>query len=252
MTKKRKSLILTVSVIFVIVLWYLASFVIDASVILPKPHEVLFDLLKLVISPAFFKSIIATVLRALESFIVIVISGAVLGLVAGIFPYAEVFLKPFVSIFKATPVMSIVLIAFFWFSSNKVPVFSAFLMAFPVMYIQTLQGYKQLDKKLEQMCEIYGITGFRKLKYFTLPSLVPYFVTGAKQSLSMIWKVVIAAEVLTVPDNGIGRGLQLAQMNLQTARVFAWTLIAIVLTSLCDWFFSVALKSMERRFSHVD
>jgi NitT/TauT family transport system permease protein len=110
------------------------------------------------------------------------------------------------------------------------------------MYVQVMNGTHHLDGKLLQMCRVYGITGRKYLSNFVIPSLVPSYVTGAKQSLSMIWKVVIAAEVLTVPQSGIGRSLQLAQVRLDTASVFAWTIIAVVLTFAGDFIFSVITK----------
>lgn len=62
----------------------------------------------------------------------------------------------------------------------------------------------------------------------------------------MVWKVVIAAEVLTLPKHGIGKALQLAQIQLETSKVFAWTIVAIILTALSDILFNLILKSLGR------
>lgn len=212
------------------------------QIILPSPVDVVKAILSLFSQGEFARDVGATVLRALKSFAVIVISGAVLGITAGILPCFRALLKPLVTIFKATPVMSVILLAFIWFRTGTVPVFSAFLMAFPVMYVQTLQGVIHLDEKLNQMCKIYEISGLRKLRYFTIPELIPSLVTGSKQALSMIWKVVIASEVIIIPDYGVGRALQMAQIQLQTSYVFAWTVIAIFLTGIGDILFSILIR----------
>ncbi len=169
-----------------------------------------------------------------------VLAGGALGILAGISRTFRSWMEPIVTVFKATPVMSVILIAFLWLRSGEVPVFSAFLMAFPVMFVQTVQGYGHIDPKLEQMCRIYGIQGRERLNSLVIPSLMPSLITGAKQTLSMVWKVVIAAEVLTIPRYGIGRSMQLAQVQLETATVFAWTIVAIVLTAIGDYVFSLA------------
>ena len=59
----------------------------------------------------------------------------------------------------------------------------------------------------------------------------------------MIWKVIIAAEVLTVPSFGVGSKMSLAQVNLETAQVISWTLIAIFLTAFSDLIFSFLLSA---------
>lgn len=138
--------------------------------------------------------------------------------------------------------MSIILLAFIWFQSGTVPVFSAFLMAFPIMYLQMENAYHSLEKEMDQMCYLYGFSKKQKLISYLIPSLSKYFVIGAKQTLSMIWKVVIAAEVLTVPSHGVGAKMQLAQIQLETSEVLAWTLVAVILTALGDLIFNMIVK----------
>lgn len=247
MNKLKSALVSFFSVIIILGLWQYISVQINASVIVPSPVEVFKSLIGLFSSEAFLRNISVTILRALESFVIIVVSGFVLGVAAGSSCVVENMIKPFVTLFKAVPVMSVILIAFLWMKTGQIPVFSAFLMAFPIMYVQVLSGMKSRSNELIQMCEIYEIKGFRKLVDFTLPSLVPAFVTGAKQSLSMIWKVVIAAEVLIIPKYGVGMSLHMAQIQLETAEVFAWTIVAVLLTWIGDSIFSAILKRVVKR-----
>lgn len=237
------------SVVFIVGLWYLVALKLDASVIVPTPLEVLDSLKELFTTKDFVLNVGTTVLRAFESFVIIFILGSVFGIAAGRLKVIEMIFRPFVTLFKAIPVMSIILIAFLWLKTGQIPVFSAFLMAFPVMYVQTLDGMKNKSRELEQMCRIYNITGKRKLWNYTVPSLMPSLITGAKQSMSMIWKVVISAEVLTIPSFGIGRSLHMAQIQIETAEVFAWTFIAVVLTFLGDSIFLLVLKKIVKRSS---
>jgi len=250
MDRKKRLLISFASCIALIFIWDIVSIMVDAPVILPSPFEVASSVLKLFASPQFLKNVGSTVLRALLSFVIIFVCGSVTGTAAGLCPALDAVLSPFITLLKATPVMSVILLAFIWFSTGTVPVFAAFLMAFPVMYVQVLNGTHRLDEKLLQMCSVYRISGKKYFFNFVIPSLVPSYVTGAKQSLAMIWKVVIAAEVLTVPSSGIGRSLQLAQVHLDTASVFAWTVVAVVLTFAGDAVFSLLIrKKLSGRYS---
>lgn len=237
MRSMKRNLILVLSSVLLLLIWQLASMIIASPVLLPSLAPVFSSLISLIGQPSFAPNVLHTVLRALQSFLIIVASATVVGLVSGRFPLFSLALKPFVTTLKAIPVMSVILLAFIWFSSGTVPLFSAFLMGFPVMYVQVEMGYKRLDTHLQEMCRLYDFPVSARLTHFIIPSLLPSIVTGARTALSMVWKVVIASEVLTVPHYGVGSRMQLAQVQLETEKVLSWTLIAILLTGLGDLLF---------------
>lgn len=232
-----------IAVLILLAVWQMGSVSLDASVILPTPASTLSVFGSLVSSRPFGLNVSATVSRALRSFAIIFLTGTVLGILAGYSPHVHAFLTPFLLICKATPVMSVILLAFIWFSSGTVPLFSAFLMGFPVMFIQVEQGVKLISPQLREMTCLYGFTSMRRLFHLVVPSMAPSIITGARTSLSMVWKVVIAAEVLTVPQYGIGSRMHMAQVQLETAEVLAWTFVAVLLTAAGDLLFTVILKA---------
>ncbi len=254
MRSVKRNLILLLSSAFLLIIWQVAAQLLDSQILLPGLVPVFSTLLKLMSDPVFTPNVLFTVLRALESFLIIVVTATILGVLSGRYQLLSVALRPFVTVVKAVPVMSVILLAFIWFTSSTVPLFSAFLMGFPVMYLQIEMGVKQLDSNLLEMCNLYGFSKKTKITYFLVPSMVPYFVTGARTTLSMVWKVVIAAEVLTVPRYGVGSRMQLSQVQLETDKVLSWTLIAIFLTALGDlvleaviWISSSVKQQLDKR-----
>jgi len=239
----KHTLVALISSALLLALWQVGAHVLDSQILLPGLAPVFKTLVSIIGDGPFLANIGATVVRAFQSFLIIVILGSVAGVLGGNFPLFSAAMKPFVTTLKAVPVMSIILLAFIWFTSGQVPLFSAFLMGFPVMYVQVESGWRSIDGNLIQMCDLYEIKGFDRLVHFTIPSLVPSLVTGARISLSMVWKVVIAAEVLTVPRYGVGSRMQLAQVQLQTDRVLSWTLIAILLTACGDLLFELIVHA---------
>ncbi len=237
MNRTKRNVLLLASSLGLLLLWQVIAKSVNIPVLMPALGPIFTALRSLTNGPTFSTNILSTVLRALRSFVIIVISGSILGLIGGRNKTISLILKPFVTTLKATPVMSVILLAFIWFSSSSVPLFSAFMMGFPLMYLQIEHGVNQLDPTLAEMCDLYDVPPKTKLFYYTLPSLAPWFVAGSRATLSMIWKVVIAAEVLTVPRYGVGSRLQLAQVQLQTDVVLSWTLVAILLTALGDLLF---------------
>lgn len=64
-----------------------------------------------------------------------------------------------------------------------------------------------------------------------LPSGVKAFLLSAFQlSLGMCWKSGVAAEVIGTPSHSIGGALYLAKIYLDTADLFAWTAVIVVLS----------------------
>ncbi|MFA6783579.1 MAG: ABC transporter permease subunit [Sphaerochaeta sp.] len=246
MKRVKRNLVLFASSLLLLLLWQMGAVILDSQILLPGVGPVLSALLSLTKEAPFTLNLFSTVLRAFESFIIIVLSATMLGIAAGRNSWFSLMLKPFVVVLKAVPVMSIILLAFIWFSSGTVPLFSAFLMGFPVMFVQIEQGVLHLDKNLDQMCDIYDFSPRMKIHHFIIPSLMPFFLTGARTALSMVWKVVIAAEVLTVPQYGVGSRMHLAQVQLETEKVLSWTLLTILLTALGDLLFdAIVLLSVR-------
>jgi NitT/TauT family transport system permease protein len=77
-----------------------------------------------------------------------------------------------------------------------------------------------------------------------IPSILPYLLAGASNAMGITWKVIIAAEILSQPSFAIGTNLMIAKIELETAQVFAWTVVAIIISFI----FEYLLDSLENKF----
>ena len=57
-------------------------------------------------------------------------------------PFLETLLRPYVAAIQSVPVASFIVIAFLWLSARRLSTFIAFLMVFPVLYTNLLQGIR--------------------------------------------------------------------------------------------------------------
>lgn len=121
--------------------------------------------------------------------------------------------------------------------SENLSVFIAFLVVFPIIYINTIAGFMSTDPKLLEMAWVFRMQGKKKLLYIYRPALLPYLISGCRVALGMGWKSGVAAEVIGVPSNSIGEKLYMAKIYLSTADLFAWTLVIIVISALFEKFF---------------
>jgi NitT/TauT family transport system permease protein len=252
MKRKEKRVHLTtiitmISTLILLLIWYAAARIINLPIILPTPIEAVQILIKYVQTEVFWQAVGATSLRALRSFLITMAAGTAAGLAAGWIPWIRAALSPLITVVRTIPVMSVILLAFIWFSSGTVPVFAAFLMSFPILFENVFTGVVQTDKKLLEMGQLYRLSSGQRLYHITIPSIVPYLIAGARGTIGMTWKVVIAAEVLTVPRKGIGSGMQFSQINLETGEVMAWTVAAILLSAASQGIFRVMLAIIRRK-----
>jgi NitT/TauT family transport system permease protein len=190
-----------------------------------------------------------TMLRCLSSFVVSILLSLFLGLLCGIFPTIDIFFSLTMNMIKVTPVVSFILLALFWFTSSKVPIFVSVLMSLPVMTTAISSGIRNSDKKLLQMTVTYNFTAFQKLRWFYIPSMLPYFAAGAITSLGLTWKVVIAGEILSLPKNAVGSLLQLAKVHIETTDVFAITGIVVFFSYFFEKLFSCLIWLLKNKFS---
>ena len=105
-----------------------------------------------------------------------------------------------------------------------------FLVVFPNIYLNTLEGLKSADRGLLEMAEVFRLPLGTQFFYIYRPALKPFLLSAFQLSLGMCWKSGVAAEVIGTPSHSIGGALYLAKIYLDTADLFAWTAVIVVLS----------------------
>ncbi len=231
----RSSLLTLISAVLLILGWKLVSVLVGAEIIVPSPEGTAARFIRLLGSAPFWRAVGATVVRGAAGFVLSLLLGTVVGIGAGLSPFFRSVIRPLMTVIKATPVISIILIALIWFHTDMVPVFVSFLMTFPIICGNTIGGIMNVDPALIQMARSYRVSDRDLLTGVYLPSIVPYMVSGVSAAVGITWKVVIAAEVLAMPVHSVGTKMQNARINLETTEVFAWTIVSIVLSGVSEW-----------------
>lgn len=238
------------AVIFWLFVWQLVSMIIDSDIILVSPIQGIERLLQLTFELKFWKSILYSFIR--------IIGGFILALLAGIFWAALSFrykrinqlLAPVILSIKTIPVASFIILSLVWFSSKNLAVFISFLMVFPIIYTNIFKGITETDPKLIEMAAVFSIPMPRRIRYIYIPEILPYFRAGCNIALGLCWKSGIAAEVIGMPSGSIGEQLQQAKVYLETADLFAWTLVIVVISILFEKIFlkltDILIKRLER------
>lgn len=224
-------------ILFWLILWQIASKLLDNSIILAGPWEVLCALFRQACLAGFWKTIAFSFGKISLGFFLAFGVGILAGGAAWRFPLFGELLEPVILLMKSVPVASFVILALIWVGSRNLSTLISFLVVFPMICIQTMAGFKSADQRLLEMAQVFGMTGLRKLFYIYRPALIPYLISGCQAALGMSLKSGIAAEVIGVPDSSIGEKLYMAKIYLNTADLLAWTLVIILISAFFERIF---------------
>ena len=234
-------------ILFWIFIWHLAAWLIHNNIILVGPADAGLALLRLIPTGDFWLSIGHSFVKISLGFLLAFACGLALGGAAYRFPLLREFLAPILSLLKSIPVASFVILALIWVGSRNLAVFIAFLVVLPMIYVNTLAGLESTDPKLLEMARIFRVPPLKQLRYIYLPALLPYLLSSCKVALSMSWKSGVAAEVIGIPDSSIGEHLYMSKIYLDTANLFAWTFVIIVISALFERVFLALLAGLQRK-----
>lgn len=229
---KRKIKIWAVTVWLVI--WQAVSMWIGQEILLVSPVTVLSAFIKLMAEKVFWLSVASSLLRITGGFLLAVIVGTILASLAAVFQKVQEFLEPFIVTVKSIPVASFVILILIWVSSRNLSVVISFLMVFPIIYTNVLDGINHMDMQLREMAEVFQIPAARRIRWIYLSQIMPFFRTGCSLGLGLCWKAGVAAEVIGIPQNSIGENLYNAKIYLDTAELFAWTMVIICISVLFE------------------
>jgi NitT/TauT family transport system permease protein len=239
----RNRIISLIVVLLLIVLWEVLSISFGSDQILPGPDDSLATLIKLAGSPEFYTSLGITMLRGAGGFILGLAAALLVGIPSGLNAGVEAAFRPIIVTIRATPVISIILLALIWLKVDQVPVFIGFLTMFPILTTNIAQGIRQTEPAFIQMAQLYSIPKARILREIYIPSILPWLFSGFSTAIGFGWRSVIIGEVLSQPRYGIGSMMQDAQSFLLVSEVIAWTLVAVIVGSFFEWL----IRKIEKR-----
>ena len=226
----KKGLVL----LFWLCLWQLAALLIDNFLLAAGPIETVRALIREAKVLSFWQTVGITLIKLLAGFLLALIVGFLLGILSYRWPLVGELLAPLMLLTKAVPVASFVVILLIWWGAGRLSMAISFLVALPMIYVNVREGLGSTDKKLLQMAEVFHLSFWSRCFYLYRPALQPFLEGTLETALSMGIKAGVAAEIIGIPKFSIGGELYLSKIYLDTAGVFAWTFVVIVLSFLSE------------------
>lgn len=231
--------------LFYLALWGGAARMVNQPLLLPSPGSVFAKLLELLPQGMFWRTLFFTLLRTAQAYALGVLAAVVLGALCCRFSLADALLSPALSLVRATPVTSFIVLALVWLSAGRVPVLTGFLMTLPVVFSALTQAVRAIDPKLMEMAQLYHFGRMKTLRRVIVPSVLPAFAQSCLSSIGLCWKAVVAAEVIGVPKLAVGSRLYEAKIYLETDSLLAWTMMIVLLSVLLEALLRWATRSVS-------
>ncbi len=227
--------------------WALLSVLVARPLLLPAPWAVAERLIRLAGTASFWKITAVSLGR--------ILLGAALGILAGIAvaagtsrsQFLDTVLSPMLSVIRATPVASFILLMLIWVGRDILPCVIVFLMVLPVVWGNVSAGVAATDRQLLEMARVYRLSRWQTARRIYIPSVGPYLLSACHTSLGLAWKSGVAAEVLTMPALSIGRRLYESKLYMEMTDLFAWTAIVVLCSIALEKMFAALVRKLRRR-----
>lgn len=145
-----------------------------------------------------------SIMRLLVAYVIAVLLAWVLALSFSTGKRSSVALPVF-DVLQSFPTFALVPLAVLTFgvSNSTVIFFLVITVIWPLLF-STVNALKLVKKEYWEVADIYGLKGWKRLRYFLLPASIPGIVTGSIIGLGEGWEALVATEIIMKTDVGLG------------------------------------------------
>jgi NitT/TauT family transport system permease protein len=213
---------------------------------LPGPGEVLTAIITEARAGTLFVALGATLVRVVLSFSLAMVAGTALGLLMGRVRWADAVGDPWLVVMLNLPALVIIVLAYVWGGLTESAAIAAVAInKLPNTIVTIREGARSLDPALDEMARVFAMSRRVVFRDVILPQLNPYLAAAARSGLSLVWKIVLVAELLGRP-NGVGFEIGTAFQLFDVARILAYALVFVAVMLLIE---TALVQPLERRAS---
>ena len=216
-----------------IAIWWLGSLSVP-HYILPGPGRV-WDALQLISGNGdLWNNLATTFWRVALGFMVAALVGLPFGIVLGANQRAGDFFEPVLPILNTVSSAIWAIFAIIWFGiSNATTIFVVFMTAMPLIITNVWQGTRTVNADFIELAQVLRMPQWKVMTKIYLPTILPYFFSGARLAFGFGWRVSLVAETIG-SSSGVGYRLRQAADLIRTDQVFAWTLTLVIMMATIE------------------
>ena len=220
-------------VAIIVAVWWLAS--------LPLPHFVMpgpprvFEALSLISANGdLWNNLAITLGRVAAGFGLATVIGLPLGIIFGSQRRLGEFFEPVIPIMNTVSSAIWAIFAIIWFGvSNATTIFVVFMTAMPLIITNVWQGTRTVNADFIELAHTLRMPQRKVMTKIYLPTILPYFFSGARLAFGFGWRVSLVAETIGA-SSGVGYRLRQSADLIQTDQVFAWTIALVIMMAAIE------------------
>jgi len=120
------------------------------------------------------------------------------------------------------------------------------LAAFFPIALNTIAGFTTVDRTLRTAALTFGASRMQLLRRVLLPGAFPIILTGLRIAFIPCFASVLAGEIIS-SDSGLGHQISQNAQMMETARMFSYVILVIIIAAL----FNLGLSTWESRKSRA-
>jgi NitT/TauT family transport system permease protein len=214
-------------------IWWLFSLSVP-HYILPGPARV-WQALKLIAANGdLWSNLGITLWRVTVGFIIAALVSLPFGIFLGANKRVGEFFEPVIPVMNTVSSAIWAIFAIIWFGiSNATTIFVVFMTAMPLIITNVWQGTRTVNAEFIELAQVLRMPKWKVMTKIYLPTILPYFFSGARLAFGFGWRVSLVAETIGA-SSGVGYRLRQAADLIQTDQVFAWTLTLVVMMATLE------------------
>ena len=203
--------------------WWVAALLVGPAK-LPAPPAVLTAIITEARSGALFFNLGVTLIRVALAFTLAMTLGSAIGYWMGRVRLVNRLGDPWLILLLNLPALVVIVLAYIWAGLTEVAAIAAIAInKLPTAVVTLREGTRALDAALDEMATVFAIPRWRAFRHVILPQLAPYIAAAARSGLSLVWKIVLVAELLGRP-NGVGFEIGVAFQLFDIPLLLAYSL----------------------------
>ena len=172
--------------------------------------------------------------RVALGFVFATIIGLPFGIVLGANRRIGEFFEPVLPVLNTVSSAIWAIFAIIWFGiSNATTIFVVFMTAMPLIITNVWQGTRAVNADFIELARVLRMPDWKVMTKIYLPTILPYFFSGARLAFGFGWRVSLVAETIG-SSSGVGYRLRQAADLVRTDQVFAWTLTLVFLMAALE------------------
>jgi sulfonate transport system permease protein len=220
--------------------------------LVPPPSVIFATFLELWRAGELQRHILVTTQRVAAGFAIGVITGTLIGAIAGYSALTRRMFDPTLQALRSIPSIAWVPLFVLWFGifeSSKITLIAVGVF-FPV-YLGVMGAIMSVDRKLVEVGRAFRLSPAAMVRRILLPAVLPHYVIAIRSGLGLGWMFVVAAELLGASE-GLGYLLIDGQQLGKPAQIVAAIVAFAIIGKLSDWLIvilSAPLLRWEDRFA---